>query len=53
MSLLEMSGDYKTAYKKNRVRIVGGLANPDAVAGLLFQSGIFNDEMHETVIVSK
>lgn len=53
MSLLEMSGDYKTAYKKNRVGIVGGLANPDAVAGLLFQSGIFNDEMHETVIVSK
>lgn len=44
-----MSCDWKTAYKKNRVNIVKGLANPDEVAGLLFQSEILNDEMHETV----
>lgn len=56
MFVLEMADanyDWKHAFKKNRVKIVKGLANPDAVAGQLFQSAIFNSEMHELIVVSK
>ncbi|XP_076112485.1 caspase-2-like [Mytilus galloprovincialis] len=41
--------DWKNAFKKNRVKIVRGLANPDEVGGHLYQMKIFNDEMYETV----
>lgn len=44
--------DWKNAFKKNRVKIVRGLANPDEVGGHLYQMKIFNDEMYETVKVS-
>ncbi|VDI66714.1 Hypothetical predicted protein [Mytilus galloprovincialis] len=42
--------DWKNAFKKNRVIIVKGLANPDEVANELFQSEILNVEMHETIL---
>lgn len=44
--------DWKNAFKKNRVKIVRCLANPDEVGGHLYQMKIFNDEMYETVKVS-
>ncbi|CAC5387623.1 CASP2 [Mytilus coruscus] len=42
--------DWKNAFKKNRVKIVKGLANPDEVASELFQLEIFNSEMFETIL---
>ncbi|XP_052080957.1 caspase-2-like isoform X2 [Mytilus californianus] len=41
--------DWKNAFRKNRVKIVKGLANPDEVGGHLYQMKIFNDEMYDTV----
>lgn len=46
-----MAHAWKKAFKDNRVDIVKGLANPDAVTDYLFSDGIFTQGMQELVHV--
>lgn len=45
-------GDWKKAFRSNRVRILKNLANPDSVADYLFSDHhTLTDEMHDRVLV--
>lgn len=46
-----MTHAWKKAFKDNRVDIVQGLANPDAVADYLFSDGMFTQDMQALVHV--